>query len=43
MRDWLALTKSFKGWTLTEIKELTPRERQNWLEVAREYGKVVNG
>lgn len=35
MAEWTALTKSFKGWTLTEIKALSPRERKNWLEVAR--------
>jgi hypothetical protein len=33
--EWAALTRSFKGWTLTEIKQLSPRERKNWLEVAR--------
>jgi hypothetical protein len=33
--EWAALTRSFKGWTLTEIKTLSPRERKNWLEVAR--------
>jgi hypothetical protein len=35
------LSKEFTGWTLTEIKELSPRERKNWLEVAKEYKKVV--
>jgi hypothetical protein len=35
MADWAALVNSFEGWTLTEIKALSPRERQNWLEVAK--------
>jgi hypothetical protein len=29
------------GWTLSEIKDLSPRERLNWLEIARAAGKVV--
>lgn len=41
LKAWLLITQAFPGWTLTEIKELTPRERINWLEMARENGKVV--
>jgi hypothetical protein len=41
MAEWKALTISFPGWSLTEICELSSRERKNWLEVAREQGKVV--
>jgi len=41
MDHWKTLTKAFRGWTLTEIQLLTPRERENWLEVAREQGKVA--
>lgn len=41
MYEWKLLATSFSGWTLSEIRELTPRERKNWLEVAREIGKVV--
>jgi hypothetical protein len=37
----MALAHSFTGWSLEEIKNLSPRERLNWLEMAREYGKVV--
>jgi len=41
MSDWMALTVSFTGWTLNEIKELTPKERANWLEMAKAAGKLV--
>jgi len=41
MTQWKTLVDAYPGWTLKEIKELSPRERLNWLEVAREYGKVV--
>jgi hypothetical protein len=37
----MAISKVFTGWTLTEIREMSPRERTNWLEMARVYGKVV--
>jgi hypothetical protein len=33
--EWAALTQSFRGWTLTEIKQLSPRERKNWLQIAK--------
>jgi hypothetical protein len=39
--DWAALTASYGGWSLNEIKELSPRERTNWLEISRAFGKVV--
>lgn len=29
------LTHDFTGWTLTEIKEMSHRDRENWLEIAR--------
>lgn len=35
MYEWSTIAVSFKGWGLSDIKELSPRERQNWLEVAR--------
>lgn len=41
MREWTLLVTSFPGWTLTETRELSPRERANWVEIAREFGKVV--
>ena len=31
------LTRTFTGWTLTEIKNLSVRERQNWLERAQRF------
>jgi hypothetical protein len=40
IRDWKVLTENYPGWTLNEIKDLSPRERINWLELAREDGKV---
>jgi hypothetical protein len=43
MREWALIAQSFTGWSLTEIKELSPRERDNWIEIARESGKLVRG
>jgi len=40
MNQWAALSSVFMGWTLKDIKKLTPRERANWLEIGRELGKV---
>jgi hypothetical protein len=40
MLEWKALVMSYPGWGLTEIRELSPRDRKNWLEVAVEIGKV---
>jgi hypothetical protein len=40
MNQWAALAGSYPGWGLKEIKKLSPRERLNWLELAREQGKV---
>lgn len=34
MRSWSILTRLYQGWTLSEIKELTPRERRNWMDIA---------
>lgn len=31
MDDYDAITTYYKGWTLTEIRELSVRERRNWL------------
>jgi hypothetical protein len=36
MAEWLALSDRHEGWTLTEIKELSYRERSNWLALAKE-------
>jgi hypothetical protein len=41
MREWAIIAQSFSGWNLTEIKGLSPRERENWLEIARETGRLV--
>jgi hypothetical protein len=38
--QWAGLTHSFSGWSLTEIQELTPRERSNWITIARGLGKL---
>jgi len=40
MNQWSALAEVYSGWSLKEIKKLSPRERINWLEIAREKGKV---
>jgi hypothetical protein len=39
MTQWLYLTKKFKGWTLTEIQNLSPRERNNWIDLAKAFMK----
>jgi hypothetical protein len=41
MSDWMALSITFTGWSLNEIKELSYKERSNWLEMARAAGKLV--
>jgi len=41
MNQWKTLVDAFQGWSLSEVKSLSPRERFNWLEIGREYGKVV--
>jgi hypothetical protein len=38
---WASLSRLYKGWTLTEIRDMSYRERLNWLEIARVNGKVV--
>jgi hypothetical protein len=35
MAEWKKLTELYKGWTLTEVKELSPRERDNWLKISQ--------
>jgi hypothetical protein len=32
--EWAALTEFYPGWTLEDIKGLSKRERNNWLEIA---------
>jgi hypothetical protein len=41
MSSWAALAFSFPGWNLNEIKDMSPRERENWMEVGRELGRLV--
>jgi hypothetical protein len=41
MSEWAALSSSYSGWTLKDIRKLSRRERTNWLEIAREQGKVT--
>jgi hypothetical protein len=36
MAEYLALSDRHQGWTLTEIKELSVRERRNWIEIVKE-------
>jgi hypothetical protein len=42
MYDWASLAIGFSGWSLTEIKDLSPRERKNWLSVAVGLGRVAS-
>jgi hypothetical protein len=39
--EWTALTEAYSGWSLTEIKSLSPRERKNWLDAAVFNKKLV--
>jgi len=41
MKQWKLLVEAYQGWTLNEVRSLSPRERLNWLEIARESGKLV--
>lgn len=41
MRQWMTLVQAYSGWSLTEVKMLSVRERLNWLEAGRELGKVT--
>jgi hypothetical protein len=41
LAEWAGLAKSFAGWSLNDIKELSPRERFNWLAIAKEYGFIA--
>lgn len=33
MSSWAIISRWYPGWTLSEIKDLTPRERMNWAEI----------
>jgi hypothetical protein len=39
--QWSTISKYFTGWSLDEVKELSPRERLNWLEIIREAKGIV--
>ena len=42
--EWAAISDMYKGFTLNEIKEMSKRERQNWLNLAKaRYGRTGNG
>jgi hypothetical protein len=42
--EWAALTQLYEGWTLEDIKGLSKRERNNWLEIAKNrYGRSTDG
>jgi hypothetical protein len=41
MMDWMVLANIFSGWSLEEIKGLSPRERQNWLDLSVSFKKAV--
>ena len=38
--EWAAISELYSGWTLSEIKDMSPRERGNWIELAKaKYGR----
>ena len=37
MHQWMKLLTKFPSWSLETIKDLSPRERLNWLALAKEY------
>jgi hypothetical protein len=41
MSEFVALTISYTGWTLSEIKDLTHKERHNWIEISKQYGMTA--
>jgi hypothetical protein len=43
MFEWASLTIGFSGWSLTEVKEMSPRERANWIQVAKGLGRLGKG
>jgi hypothetical protein len=40
MLDYALLATAFPGWSLEELKKLSPRERKNWVEVAKATGRI---
>jgi hypothetical protein len=41
MAEWVALTISYPGWSLNDIKKMSNRERNNWLEIAKNQGRLL--
>jgi hypothetical protein len=41
MMDWLVLSTLFPGWSLEEIKSLSPRERKNWMDLSSSFKKAT--
>jgi hypothetical protein len=41
MAEWVALTISYPGWSLESIREMSSRERNNWLEIAKNQGRII--
>jgi hypothetical protein len=39
--EWSGLTTAYPGWGLTEIKELSYRERNLWIEMALASKKLI--
>jgi hypothetical protein len=35
MAEWRLISLEFKSWTLTEVQQMSQRERKNWIEVSR--------
>jgi hypothetical protein len=41
MAEWVALTMSYPSWSLKDIKKMSPKERHNWLEIAKNQGRII--
>jgi len=33
--EWKSLVEKYPSWTLTEVQQLSWRERQNWIELSQ--------
>jgi hypothetical protein len=41
MAEWVALTMSYPSWSLEDIRGMSSRERYNWLEIAKNQGRII--
>jgi hypothetical protein len=40
MFELATLAGAYPGWSLETLKDLSPRERKNWIEVGKATGKI---